>query len=300
MKILLTGSSGFLGKEIQQNVNEDIELSRLSRSSGDILCDLSKSIPLLKDNIDRVVHSAGLAHVFGKKNSDAFYKVNVLGTVNLLKGLERNATLPKEIIFISSVSVYGLEKGVLISEENSLAAQDPYGKSKIAAESVLLKWCKENNVNLIILRLPLIVGHNAPGNLGKMTRGIQNRRYFSIGDGKVKKSMVLAKDVAQLCTRKDLTPGIFNLTDGFHPTFRELEQAISNKFNKPMPIVLPIRLAIILAFIGDVLNKFQKGIFPFDSKVLNKITSELTFDDSKAIRQLGWMPTKVLEIYKND
>lgn len=58
------------------------------------------------------------------------------GIVNLLKGIE-NSGLPQALVFISSVAVYGKEKGNLINENEPLAAKEPYGLSKIAAEKLV-------------------------------------------------------------------------------------------------------------------------------------------------------------------
>ena len=133
----------------------------------------------------------------------------------------------KSFVFISSVAVYGLDFGHNISENHPLQAVDPYGKSKIEAEKYLKKWSEEKNVNLTILRLPLIIGKNAPGNLNSIKKAIKNRYYFRINDGKAKRSMVLAEDVAKIIIKASEIGGIFNLTDGYHPALREIELKIA-------------------------------------------------------------------------
>ena len=142
--------------------------------------DLSKNVPYFYDRFEIIIHCAGKAHLLPKTNQEiaSFYSVNVLGTKNLLKGL--TSKLPKRFVFISSVSVYGLTQGENIPETHPLLAEDPYGKSKIEAEKIVENWCKENNVICTILRLPLLVGLNPPGNLGAMIRGIKKGYYFAI------------------------------------------------------------------------------------------------------------------------
>ena len=90
---------------------------------------------------------------------DLFHKVNVIGTQNLLKGLE-NSVVPQRFVFISAVAVYSESKGNSIYEYSELKSIDPYGKSKIQAEQFVLEWCTKRNVICTILRLPLIVGVN--------------------------------------------------------------------------------------------------------------------------------------------
>ena len=89
--------------------------------------------------------------------------------------------MPGLFVFISSVSVYGLEFGTGIDEANPLLAKDAYGKSKIAAEQLITSWGIKTAVPVVILRLPLVAGPNPPGNLGDMIKAIQAGYYFRIG-----------------------------------------------------------------------------------------------------------------------
>uniref|UniRef100_UPI003D7F87D5 NAD-dependent epimerase/dehydratase family protein n=1 Tax=Pedobacter sp. TaxID=1411316 RepID=UPI003D7F87D5 len=219
MNILLTGGTGFLGKTIVNNIEG--KLVKLGRTNCDINVDFVKHIPVLLQCFNLVIHAAGKAHSVPINDLQAqeFHAVNVNGTKNLLKGLELSPKLPESFIFISSVSVYGQDTGQLISEEFPLLATDPYGKSKIEAETIVHNWCEKNNVICTILRLPLIAGPNPPGNLKAMINGIKNGYYFNIAGGKAKKSMVLAEDVAQIIPKVSTIGGIYNLTDGYHPNF---------------------------------------------------------------------------------
>ncbi len=288
--ILLTGSNGFLGKYLINNLPAII-IKTLNRSTSDYEVDLSINIPYFTDNFDTVIHNAGKAHFVPKTDLEKhlFHDVNVLGTQNLLKGLTNN--LPKQFVFISSVSVYGLIEGESISESTPLLATDPYGKSKIEAESIVRTWCEEHNIICTILRLPLIVGENPPGNLGAMIRGIKKGYYFNIAAGNAKKSMVLAFDIAKFILKAAEIGGTYNLTDGIHPTFNELSKNLSQQFGKSFVPNMPLFVANLLAKFGDLLG----NTFPINSNKLSKITSTLTFDDSKARNTFGWKPTPVLE-----
>lgn len=53
-----------------------------------------------------------------------------------------NVGVPKALIFISTVAVYGCEFGEQITEEHTLNGTTPYAKSKIMAEEYLTNWCK--------------------------------------------------------------------------------------------------------------------------------------------------------------
>lgn len=297
MKLLLTGANGFLGKATVKRLEKECQIIKLSRNSGDYQVSLDKEVPVFLETFDLVVHSAGKAHSTPKTETEKrrFYEVNVVGTKNLLKGLE-TVGIPKQFVFISSVSVYGQESGTQIVEEHKLEAKDAYGLSKIEAEELVTKWCKRHNVVCTILRLPLLVGEYPPGNLGAMIKGIEKGYYFNIGGGKAKKSMVLAEDVAEFIPNVAKIGGTYNLTDGYNPSFLELSNKISKQKGKSNPLNLPIFLVKILGFLGDLIGNKA----PINSSKIKKITSDLTFDDSKARELLGWNPQSVLEYLKNN
>lgn len=291
---LISGASGFLGKVIvQQLLLKKAKILTIGRKpTNNIICDLASASPIINvSQIDFVIHAAGKAHSIPKTKVEKqdFFDINLTGTYNLLKSLETLPNLPKYFVFISSVSVYGNEKGTKINEHKPLEARDSYGLSKIAAEQLVKEWCSRNNVIWTILRLPLLVGKNPPGNLGKMVEAIRKGYYFNINDGKAIKSMVLADDVAYFIPEIALIGGIYNLTDGSDASIKDLSYLIAKKkiFN------LPLNVAKIFGFIGDFLG--DKA--PINSLKVKKITSDLTFDDSKA-RELGWKPKSVFEYLK--
>jgi nucleoside-diphosphate-sugar epimerase len=138
--------------------------------------------------------------------------------------------------------------------------------------------------------LPLVAGANPPGNLGDMMRAIKMGKYFSIGKAGAKKSVVWAEDVPSIFSILSEKGGIFNLTDGIPPTFKQLEQVFAKRYDKQVKSI-PLFVAKVLAFVGDVIG----SKFPVNSNRLKKITSDLTFDDSKARTELNWKPSSVLE-----
>jgi nucleoside-diphosphate-sugar epimerase len=290
--VLITGSSGFLGKSVCVLFKEAYSIFELSKPDTIHSIRLDKEVPAFSQAFDMVVHSAGKAHSIPKDEIERynFFEVNVRGTENLLKGLAL-AGVPKQFVFISSVAVYGREEGTNVTENEKLLAKDPYGLSKIQAEQVVTDWCHINKVVCTILRLPLLVGKNPPGNLGAMIKAIQKGYYFNIGGGKAKKSMVLVEDVARFIPIIAPEGGTYNLTDGIHPNFSALSQVIAKKEMNNLPLFI----AKIIGYLGDLLG--EKA--PINSLKIKKITSNLTFDDSKA-REMGWKPQPVLEYLKHN
>ncbi|AWK03007.1 UDP-galactose-4-epimerase [Flavobacterium crocinum] len=297
-KILFTGATGFLGRNVLPVLEElNYSITTLGNSTTEIVCDISKEIPELPHGFDLVVHAAGKAHSVPKTEVEKkqFYNVNVTGTINLLKGLEQSH-IPKQLVFISSVSVYGKHEGLSIAEHSSLEAKDSYGLSKIEAEIFVMDWCKKHNVVCTILRLPLLVGKKPPGNLGAMIKAIEKGYYFNIGGGKARKSMVLVKDVANFIPKVAVVGGTYNLTDGVDPSFSELSNIISKQKKNKTPLNLPLFVARTMGLVGDLLGDKS----PINSLKLKKITSDLTFDDSKARTLLDWNPQSVIDYLKNN
>ncbi len=293
MNILITGSSGFLGNILLKALFP-FNVRTLSRHESSYNIDLSKQIPIFNESFDVIIHACGKAHYLPKNEQDQniFFETNVTGTLNLLNGLTMTK-IPKQFVYISSVSVYGLNYGENINESTPLLAKDPYGKSKIEAEKIVKLWCDEYNVNCTILRLPLVVDDNPPGNLGAMIRGIKKGYYFNIAGGNAKKSMVLATDVAKFILKAAEKGGTYNLTDGRHPSFNELSKKIASSMCKSYVPNLPKLFAYLLAKFGDHMgNKF-----PINSNKFLKITSILTFDDNNARISFGWNPSSVLDFF---
>jgi nucleoside-diphosphate-sugar epimerase len=257
-----------------------VNVTGLSRNGAEIQCDLSTSIPSFDEKFDVVVHSAGLAHVTG--DVEKFNNINLEGTLRLLQGLKRN--LPKRFILISSVAVYGKETGELIDEKTKCSPSSPYAISKLKAEEAVLNWSKVSNVPVLILRLPLILGHNAPGNLGAMSNALKNRRYFSIGEAKARKSVIESKDVARFILEVPDAFGIYNLTNQDHPTLRDIELLLCSELDVKKPFILPTWFAFTLALtLGNI-----KG-FPLTMEKLKKLTTSLTFSGDLVRNDYNWV-----------
>lgn len=293
-RILLTGASGFLGGILsKQLVAQGSKVIGQGRKHQEITADISSPFTFdKKHHFDIVLHAAGKAHIVPRNPEEEreFYQVNLEGTKNLCAAIDQLPAKPEAFIFISTVAVYGKDSGEMIHEDTPLNGITPYAKSKILAEEWLKDWAAKNNITLSTLRLPLVAGPQPPGNLGAMVKGIKTGRYASIGSASARKSMVWAEDIAGIVPRLAEVGGTYNLTDGYHPSFGELEKSIAKELGKNQPLKVPMAAAKVLGLAGDILgNKF-----PVNSDKIQKITSTLTFDDQKAREALGWSPSRVL------
>lgn len=298
-KVLVTGASGFLGKYITRLLKEKkIPFITLGRDhSNNVVADLTQPISVCEElsEVEYVVHAAGKAHMVPRNEEEKqeMFRMNTLGTQHLLDALPVKQI--KSIVFISSVAVYGKQSGELFSENEPLNATDSYGKSKIEAEQLITDYCKRQNINCCILRLPLIAGVNPPGNLETMIKAMRKGTYFRVGKGEAKKSIVLAADVAELIPRLFDKNGTYNLSDGHHPSFAQLEEHIAHELQLKKPLALPYLFIKMAALAGDILGSRA----PINSSKLDKITKTLTFSDTKAVKELNWYPHPVINTWKD-
>ncbi|GAB2552715.1 NAD-dependent epimerase/dehydratase family protein [Spirosoma aerophilum] len=304
MTILLTGASGYLGSRIYQILAQNhrvITLGRTVYSSRHLYSDLAEQVPVMpNERFDLVIHAAGKADPVPRTDKERadYQRVNVQGTAHLLKALDTMAVRPAAFVHLSTVLVYGCSAGHLLTETTSRSAIDPYGVSKIEAEKLLQEWAAQTGVRLTILRLPLVVAQPLKGNLAAMQQAIRKRYYVRFSKGLARRSMVRADDVAAVILRAASVGGIFNLTDGYHPTVGELEAALACQVGRENRIpVVPAPLASLVACMGDGINAIAGRRFPLDSIALQKLTSTLTFSDERARQQLNWSPRPVLDLF---
>lgn len=302
--VLVTGGLGFLGRHVVTAVREAggtpvvLDVAGAGKGASTIQADLVEGVPNLASISPKMVfHLAGLAHIVPRDQaqSDRFFEVNVRGTENLLKGLEGCSELPEALVLVSTVAVYGVDQAVLLTEESPRAATDPYGMSKRQQEDLILEWGERRGVRIGVVRLPLVAGRGAPGNLGAMVWALRAGRYPGIGPGGARRSMVLADDVARALGKVAEIGGVYHLTDGCHPSFRELEDALCGAMGRRPPLRIPMAVAQVLAWGGDAMQTLPGRSMPFSTRALEKMTSTLTFSDAKARKTFGWSPGAVVD-----
>lgn len=301
---LISGANGFLGKYlVDSHMRRNVTVCELHRKQPDgvdndfVVCDLANSVPVISPgSVARVIHTAGLAHDTKGDNytPEDYFNTNVEGTKNLLKGLELASISVEHFVFISSVSVYGLETGEAISETSELAGLSPYALSKIEAEKLLIQWASKHDIPLLILRLPLVVGANPKGNMRKLqwlsSLGINVR----LVPDRARRNLVHAGDVAEYLSTSFNGEGIYNLTDGHSYSFGEIYGFMNSAEESKFSLYVPILILQFAAKVGDFLKRFNLG-FPLNSRSMTKITSTLTFDSNAAFENLDWKPENLFE-----
>ena len=174
MKILLTGSEGFIGSHlVEKLVKNGHELTclvlynsfnswgwldkiddkikkNIKIITGDIRDEfLVKS--LIKKNTDVVINLAALIGIpYSYRSPKSYFETNSIGILNILNS-SINSNV-KKIIHTSTSEVYGTPKYIPIDENHLVSAQSPYAASKIAADQIALSYNKSFNLPVTILR----------------------------------------------------------------------------------------------------------------------------------------------------
>ena len=153
----------------------------------------------------------------------------------------------------------------------------------------------EGVVNKQVFEMPITKkGETVIKDVAPMVNGIKKGFYMNIAGGKVRKSVLMAEDIARLLPLLEEKGGIYNVCDTRQPTFGEISMSVAKQLGKRRPINIPYWMAWCMAKVGDLLGNKA----PINSYKLEKMTKSLTFSNEKARRDLGWEPLDVLENYK--
>ena len=220
MKILVTGGAGYIGShtdvELLKAGYEVVVLDNFYNSCEEAihrverLC--NKKMPFYqgdmrdealleelfsKENIDAVIHFAGLKAVGESCEKPLFYfENNLCGTITLLKVMAKHDV--KNFIFSSSATVYGNPASVPITEDFPLSAVNPYGRTKLVQEDILRDlYAADSTWNIALLRYFNPIGAHESGEIGEDPNGIPNNLvpYVSkVAVGQLKEIHVFGND----------------------------------------------------------------------------------------------------------
>ncbi len=243
---LVSGAAGFLGTALVERLRTvGMSCRAMDLRSGPpgfgvewVCADVTdpKSLQPVFEGMKGVVHAAGLAHQFGSRSkSSDFAGVNVRGTENVLSAAARAGV--RDVVLVSSVSVYGPGAGAR-DEAAPCRPEGPYAASKFEAEKVACRIAAEAGLRLTILRMATIYGEGDPGNVSRLIRAIDRRRFVWIGDGSNRKSLIHRDDAARACVTALLSPraqaSLFNVSAP-PCLMREVVEAIAAALGRSIP-----------------------------------------------------------------
>lgn len=280
--ILLTGHTGFLGSVIYQELKKGFNVVTMGRNAScDYIVDFSDWDGYL-ELFDTIVRVAGLAHKKAHAPQEEMKKVNVTAVDLLLKFAQSQSI--KNFIFISSVSVYGKNYGLDITEESKLNHHTSFGRSKMDSEILVSYWGRENNSNTLSLRRPLILGSNLPRNLGRLIHSIKKGQHIYLNGNNAERSIIFSTDVLALIKNwlwsSDKKSGVINRSNNTAPTFNWIEKALVKRLDAFYIISLPITFLWNLVFF---MRKYLRISLPFLENHFS-----ITISDALARKENGY------------
>lgn len=170
-KVLITGKNSYIGNSVESWLMKEPE-NYIVHS-----IDMKDGSWKLKDfsSYDVVFHVAGIAHIKEtKKNESLYYKVNRDLAFEAAKKSKSEGV--NQFVFLSSMSVYGIDEGVIDNKTLTLP-KTAYGKSKIEAE-YLISDLQDHNFQVSIIRPPMVYGKGCKGNYSKLSKLVLRTHIF--------------------------------------------------------------------------------------------------------------------------
>jgi nucleoside-diphosphate-sugar epimerase len=297
-KVLVTGASGFVGNRLANELsNRGYEVSRAVRQSnnkaeievGDLSANTNWTAALL--GVSCVIHTAARVHVMNECVDDPmalFRTVNVIGTVNLAKQAKQAGV--KRFIYISSVKVNGelTPAAAAFTELNVANPQDPYGKSKHEAELALKLLAEESDMEVVIIRPPLVYGPGVKANFAALMRAVQRGWPLPLGAVHNQRSFValdnLVDFIITCITHPNAANQTFFVSDGRDLSTTELIEHMASAAGVPA-FLLPVPVWLL---------QFGANLFGKDDAV-QRLCGNLQVDISKAKDLLQWTPPLLVD-----
>ena len=285
-RIVVTGASGFIGGALTDHLlakghrvvgsyNKHEPRPRkgaiFERVKG--LHSFTDWRPLL-EGADMVVHCAARVHRNDK---------NRLG-MNKQRAANRDATLN----LAEQAAAAGVRRFVFLSTVGAKVARRPYQIAKLEAEEMLRSLYEEKEMEIAILRAPLVVGTGGPGNLPRLARWIAKDRSLPLGAIRNQRSYVTLQsllEAIELCLTHEQAPsGRFEVADQPPLATPDVARALAAGMGKEARLtnMPPFLLSFLLWAVGREI-------------MAEGLTTDLLADTDELQERLGWRQTADLE-----
>lgn len=295
-KILVTGSNGFVGKALCQELSDSGYSVLGSIRDSALLVEDQKYIvvetldsetdwTVALEGCDIVIHLAARAHMLNDNVDDplvAFRLTNTQGTLNLAEQAAKCGV--SRFIFLSSIGVNGATTSGIPFNSNDLPSpHSPYAVSKLEAEIGLRSIAQRTSLDVVIIRPPAIYGRNAPGNFGVIEKFIKLGIPLPVGSIDNKRSLVAIQNIVSFIAvcieHKNAVNELFFVSDNQDLSTLEVIMLMGKLIaKKPRTFKLPLKF---VRFIFAVLGKQKAGV---------SLMSDLQIEIDRSRELLEWSP----------
>ena len=275
-KVMIVGEHSYIGCSFYQYAKERFEIKLVSSRDG----------AWRKEDFhgyDTLLHCAGIAHVSQKKAMrDLYFSVNRDLAVEVAKKAKAEGV--SQFIFLSSMSVYGLDQGVITKDTiPQPKEEDYYGSSKYEAER-LLQQLEDDEFYLVIARPPMVYGPDCKGNFPRLVRLIQKVPVFP--EVKNQRSMIYIDNLSEFfsqCIEQQIS-GVFCPQNEEYVCTSELARLIAKFSGKKLLLsgqlgrmagALAARISVFGKLFGsltyEMTNNWNNQCSPWEKTVENSL-----------------------------
>lgn len=247
-RILITGANSYIGtsfeKYIKENFPDQYQVDTIDMIDGSWR---EKSFV----GYDSVFHVAGIAHQKEtKENAHLYYEINRDLAVEVAKKAKTDGVT--QFIFLSSMSVYGMDTGV-ITRDTKPNPKTNYGKSKLQAEEQIVEL-RDDSFKVCVLRPPMVYGDGCKGNYNTIIKIVKTFPFFPKINNK--RSMVridnLVAFIKEAADKK--MDGLYFPQDNEYANTSKLAKQIAEAMDKN------IYLSYFLGFLVLCLRPFSRTL----------------------------------------
>ncbi|EIH0731324.1 SDR family oxidoreductase [Vibrio vulnificus] len=298
-QILVTGYTGFVGRHLLSTFENLQNINLLGRSQPKkcsqflkASIDSSSDYLVVLDKVSTVIHIAARVHVMNDESDDPleeFRAVNTAGTMNLARQAAEAGV--KRFIFVSSIKVNGESTTgkQAFTAQDTPSPKDPYGVSKAEAEEQLIALGKETDLEIVIIRPPLVYGEGVKANFASLMNLVSKGIPLPFGYiTNNKRSLVSVDNLVDLIItcidHPKAANQVFLVSDDHYVSTSEMVKEMAIALGKPSwQIPVP---AYCYKLVGKLFDK---------NDVVDRLTGSLQVDISHTKETLGWTPPQTLQ-----
>ncbi|WP_105638948.1 NAD-dependent epimerase/dehydratase family protein, partial [Cronobacter dublinensis] len=298
-KVIFIGASGFVGTRLIERALSDFDITNFDKQNSHFYPDITVAGDVRdKASLEKQLSECSTVVLLAAEHRDdvsptsLYYDVNVEGTRNVLEAMDKHNI--KNIIFTSSVAVYGLNKKNP-DEHHPVDPFNHYGKSKWQAEEVLREWFNRapESRSLTIVRPTVIFGERNRGNVYNLLKQIASGRFAMVGAGNNYKSMAYVGNIVEFITwkLKNVAPGyqVYNYVDKPDLNMNQLVAEVEKSLDKKIPSVhLPYPVGMLGGYCFDMLSKVTGKKYAVSAVRVKKFCATTQFDATK-VHQSGFV-----------
>ncbi len=306
---LVTGASGFVGRHLCDLLrNEGVHVRALSIASEsgpwdeEFVMDLTGTSDLspVLEGVDTVFHLAGLAHasLSGEAARRAYESLNVGATQRLVDAAV--AAGSARIVFMSSVKTIGEGGPNACDDTTPPHPTTDYGRTKLAAEDIVIDAHREHGLHAAAIRSVLIYGPGVKGNLRDMLDAVAAGRFPSVPETGNRRSLVDVRDVASALWLAASCPEAagkrYIVSDGETYSTRRIYSAMAKAAGKqPSGSGWPEGFLALAAKLGDLGETILRRDLPYNGERHNKLFGSAEFLNGGIVGDLSFAPRFTLE-----